>query len=117
MGLFGSSEPLDSRVSAVALGSDSADLKKIAKAQAAILKALGPDETLIFVAAANEAGGVWAFTDQRLLDISGKDVQYELPVDRIANVEARYGTAYGKMSCPGWRDVVKVAGPPRRTAL
>lgn len=96
MGLFGSSEPLDSRLSAVVIGSDSADLKKIGKAQAAILKALGPGETLIFVAAANEAGGVWAFTDQRLLDISGKDIQYELPVDRIANVEARYGAVYGK---------------------
>jgi hypothetical protein len=97
MGLFGSAGPLDSKLSSVVIGEAPADLKHIGKAQGAILGALQHEERLSFVATSNEGGSVvWAFTDQRLLQISGKAVDYELPVSRISRVEARYGTAYGK---------------------
>lgn len=95
MGLFGPAEPLNARLSSVALGRGSADFKRIGKTQRAILETLAPEERVIFVAAADGEGDgvVWVFTDQRLLAFSGKSLDYELPVARIARTAVKHGAA------------------------
>lgn len=93
MGLFSAPAAVDPMLSSVLIGGTPADLKKVGKAQNAILGALKPNERLIFVAASTGSVGgssVWAFTDQRLLETFGKGLNYDLPLSKIANTTLKY---------------------------
>jgi len=98
MGLFSAPAPVNPKLSSVLIGGTPADLKKVSKAQDAILGALKPQEQLIFVVASTNKGDVWAFTDQRLLEAQGK-ISYDLSLSKIAETKVQY-----KMM-PNHRDV------------
>ena len=90
MGLFSSAARVDSRLRSVLIGGTQEDLKRVRKAQDAILSALKPEERLIFVVADTHFGFVWAFTDQRLLETQGRSVSYDLALSKIAETELRH---------------------------
>jgi hypothetical protein len=90
VGLFSAPATVDRKLGSVLIGGTAADLKKIGKAQDAILNALRPQERLIFVAADTSESTVWAFTDQRLLQTLGKWLTYDLPLYKIANTKVQY---------------------------
>ena len=88
--------PLDSRIAAVAVTSDPSDVKKIVKAQAAILGALGLAELLVWVAADINTGAVMALTTTRILDlISGSQLDYSLDGSRVAETSLGQRRFYG----------------------
>src|ERR1700733_1207033 len=89
MGLFSAPAPVNPKLSSVLIGGTPADLKKVSKAQDAILGALKPQEQLIFVVASTNKGDVWAFTDQRLLEAQGK-ISYDLSLSKIAETKVQY---------------------------
>lgn len=93
MGLFSSAPvAVEPKLSSVLIGGKPADLKRVAKAQPAILEALRPGEQLIFVVASDDSIGsnVWALTDQRLLQVSGRKLDYDLPLSKIAETRIKY---------------------------
>lgn len=90
MGLFSTPAPVDPKLSSVLIGGTPADLKKVGKAQGAILGALKPHERLIFVVACTNFGNVWALTDQRLLEAQGRSIDYDLSLSKIAETKIKY---------------------------
>lgn len=113
MGLFSASEAVDPELSSVLIGGTSADLKKIGKAQLAILSALKDQEQLIFVAADTDLSRVWAFTDQRLLETSGKSLSYDLPLSKIANTKVQYNVMTNHRDIRYFCSVHWLGGPLR----
>lgn len=112
MGLFSTPE-IDKRISPALIGDSPSDLKKVGRAQAAILSALAPDERVIFVSADTSNSTVWTFTDRRLLESQGKHVSYALPTVRIANTETRYMVLTNGRDVRYFVHVVWTGGPLR----
>ncbi len=113
MGLFSAPGAVDPRLGSVLIGGTSADLKKIGKAQDAILSVLKPHERLIFVAADTNSSGVWAFTDQRLLETSGKSLSHDLPLSKIANTKVQYIAMTNQRDVRYFCSVYWLGGPLR----
>jgi hypothetical protein len=104
---------VDSKLGSGLIGGTSADLKKIGKAQDAILRVLKPHEKLIFVAADTNSSGVWAFTDQRLLETLGKSLSHDLPLLKIANTKVKYMVMANRRDVRYYCSVYWLGGPLR----